>query len=292
MNTLTKTLLFIIIIETATLLWFAYDRTVQSIDNKQLTENLEKEIDEKDAVQLELQNMLEQYESIKTNNQTLNQKLEKEQERIIELMTKLKSVKRNELYKIKELQKEAETLRNIMKSYVKQIDSLNTRNKILINTNRDITQRYELEKDEKNNLIVQRDSLTNKVKQAAILETSGINILALNKKGKETSKAKKLTKFKACFTLEDNIIARRGTKNVYIRIAGPDNMILRNDESGFFMFNGKEIAYSAKRVILYNGDDMNVCMYWLNNLEQPGGNYSLDIFVDGYNIGKKTIKLK
>lgn len=292
MNYLSKALLFIVIIETALVVWLVYDRGQQSKDNKQLTENLIQVTDEKDEVRMELQNMLDQYESLKTNNKSLNEKLEKEQEKIKELMEKLEKVKRSDSWRIRELEKETETLRGIMRSYIKQIDSLNTKNKILTTQNKEITEKFELEKEEKELLLVEKDSLAKKVKQAEMLETSGISLLALNKRGKETSKIKKLEKFKTCFTIEDNMLTKKGTKTVYLRIAGPDNMILRNEESGFFMYQGKEIAYSSKKEIEYNGQDLEVCMYWFNNMEQPEGDYSMDIFVDGNNVGTKNISLK
>lgn len=291
-NNLSKILLFVVLIETALVIWLVYDRSMQSKDNKQLTENLMEVSDEKDAVKMELQNMLDQYESLKTNNKSLNEKLEKEQEKIKGLMEKLDKVKRSDLWKIKELEKETETLRGIMRSYIKQIDSLNTKNKILTSENKEIKEKFELEKEEKNMLLEEKDSLTKKVKLAETLETSGVSLLALNKRGKETTKIKKLEKFKTCFTIEDNLLTKKGVKTVYLRLAGPDNMILRNEESGFFMYEGKEIAYSSKKEINYNGKDTEVCMYWINNMEQPEGDYSMDIFIDGKNIGTKNIVLK
>lgn len=291
-NNLSKILLFVVLIETALVIWLVYDRSMQSKDNKQLTENLMEVSDEKDAVKKELQNMLDQYESLKTNNKSLNEKLEKEQEKIKELMEKLDKVKRSDSWKIKELGKETETLRSIMRSYIKQIDSLNTKNKILTSENKEIKEKFELEKEEKNMLLVEKDSLTKKVKLAETLETSGVSLLALNKRGKKTTKIKKLEKFKTCFTIEDNLLTKKGVKTVYLRLAGPDNMILRNEESGFFMYEGKEIAYSSKKEISYDGKDTEVCMYWINNMEQPEGDYSMDIFIDGKNIGTKNIVLK
>jgi type IV secretory pathway VirB10-like protein len=292
MNSLTRILSIALVIETVLLIWLLFNSNSKSQDNKQLTENILTVTNEKDAVKAELQNMLDQYESLKSNNKGLNEKLEQEQEKIKVLLTQLSTIKRSDIAKIKELERETETLRSIMKSYIKQIDSLNTRNKILVSENKEITHKYESEKQEKDELITLKDSLTVKVKQASILEASGVSLLALTAKGNETSRTKRLAKFKTCFTIEDNMVTKQGTKTVYIRIAGPDNMILRNKESGFFMFEGKEIAYSSKREFEYNGKDVEICMYWINDIEQPEGDFSMDIFVDGYNIGTKNISLK
>jgi len=83
---------------------------------------------EKDSLANELRKMMYGYDTLKTNNDTLNAQLAKEKERIKRLL----EINASNVQLIKTYRTEISTLREIMKSYIVQIDSLNTRNKILV----------------------------------------------------------------------------------------------------------------------------------------------------------------
>ncbi len=80
--------------------------------------------------------MVNAYDTLKTNNDTLNAGLIKERERIVKLL----SINASNVQLIKKYKGEITTMREIMKSYIVQIDSLNTRNKILVAENTEIRQ--------------------------------------------------------------------------------------------------------------------------------------------------------
>lgn len=80
--------------------------------------------DEKDSLVNELSNLMFQYDTLKTNNVSLNAKLEAEQNKIKSLLT----IQTSNAQKIRLYKKELATLRKVMKSYIVQIDSLNTKN--------------------------------------------------------------------------------------------------------------------------------------------------------------------
>jgi len=65
-----------------------------------------------------------------------------------------------------------------------------------------------------------------------------------------------------------------------------------NKESGMFKYQGKDIAYSSKRKVNYKGETMNVCIYWTAEDRQATGKYTINIFVDGYDIGETSFVLK
>ena len=80
--------------------------------------------EEKDSLTNELNQMVAAYDTMKTNNDTLNANLEREKNRIIQLI----SINASNAQLIKKYRSEITTMREIMKSYIVQIDSLNTRN--------------------------------------------------------------------------------------------------------------------------------------------------------------------
>ncbi len=292
MNSTSKILLFIVIIETAGIGWLVWDKFNQSEKNNKISKELVQTKSEKAVIEEELQTMYRQYDGLKTDNQELNDQLEKEKEKIIETLKQLKNVKRSNYAKIKQLQEETETLKTIMKDFVKQIDKLNTENKRLNTENSVIRQNYNDQVAKTDTLLSLKDSLSNQVKKAKVLKAENITIQTLNKRDKSTSRARKLKKVKICFTIDDNVLAKKGSRYAYIRIAGPDGIILMSDDSGMFNYQGKEIAYSSKRHLTYEGDKTEVCVFWTANTEQLNGKYDVDIFMDGNQIGEQYFTLK
>ena len=100
------------------------------IDQKQTTQQITRELSaEKDSLQSELKNIKVSYDSLKTDSDTLREKLDEEKGRIDDLLTEIRRVKATNYTRIKELKDEVNTLRKIAQSYVRQIDSLNQANK-------------------------------------------------------------------------------------------------------------------------------------------------------------------
>lgn len=288
----TGILTLVVILQTIAIIWLIYDRLNQKEQNTVLVTQLKETTDEKGNVELELKKMLQEYESMKGQNADLNAKLSAEQEKIQKLIEELKYVQRTNRLRIKELETETETLRTIMKSFVKQIDSLNTRNNILREENKVVKGKYESEVIQKEEIKSQRDSLSGTVKKGQILKTYNISTNLMNQRDKETNRAKKFYKAEICFMLGENDITPKGEKFAFIRIADPSGQILMNKESGMFKYQDKDIAYSSKRKINYKGENTNVCVYWTTPEELPVGKYRVNIFVDGYDIGETSFELK
>src|SRR5512135_2637922 len=82
---------------------------------------------EKDSLQNELRLMAHGYDTLKTDNDTLMANLQREKNRIVQLL----SLRASDVQLIKKYRSEICTMREIMKSYIVQIDSLNTINKQL-----------------------------------------------------------------------------------------------------------------------------------------------------------------
>ena len=89
---------------------------------------------EKDSLANELRHMVVAYDTLKTTNDTLNAGLQKQKNRIVQLL----SVNASNAQLIKKYRSEITTMREIMKSYIVQIDSLNSRNKLLTAENTEI----------------------------------------------------------------------------------------------------------------------------------------------------------
>lgn len=274
--------------------YFVFDKMRSSKLQKETMEQVVVNTKQKDSLQNELEKLYDTYNSLKTNNEAINDSLLAQKQRIAELMDQLQHTNSIDKYQINQLKKEVETLKKIMKSYVRQIDSLYTQNQILITKNTEIKQQYNEVKNKNEILVQKKDSLEQTVKIAEKLATYNIQLEGLNKRGKQTKRINKVKRFKVCFTLSENPVAQQGRKKIYIRVTKPDDYVLRNSHSGFFNYQGKSIAYSSVKEINYDGKQQDICMYYILENEEnlPAGKYTIFIFADGYQIGDKDIVLK
>lgn len=259
---------------------------------KSLTE-IEAVTQEKETLTFQYQNLLDDYESLETSNDTLSSELSAEKERIVELLADLRSTKaqnKNEIYKYK---KELKTLRNIMKGFIHQVDSLNTLNIQLTEENTEIKKQFHTAKRENKKLSEKYEDATSKVELASVIKAVDLTIEAYNHKGKLTTRAKKTKRFGINFSLFENVVAPTGNKQVYIRITDPNDHVLIQDTQPMFNFEGEEIAYSALREIEYDGKTTPTIVYFENKGDELLiGTYKVDIFCDGHMIGSTINKLK
>ncbi len=247
---------------------------------------------EKLLIEEQLKDMLNQYNTLKTDNKIISAELEQEKEKIKELLEEIKNIKKANAYQINQYKKELQTLRDIMRSYIVQIDSLNTRNKILTEENRKVKSDYKKVITEKENLEQKAHELEQKVDIASTLRAINIVSVGVNDRAKEVSKAKRVSKIRICFTLAENAIIKHGNRFVYIRIARPNKEILPNPEGEMFTFMGNQLLFSAKREIDYQNKDIDMCIYWTNDGSLTEGVYNVDIFCDGRQIGSDQFILK
>lgn len=264
------------------------------IDQKETTQQITTELKkEKDSLRSDLVKLRDDYDSLKTTSDSLNQKLNVEQEKIDGLLTELKDVKATNYRKIKQLKDELSTLRKVAKSYVRQIDSLNRVNKQLTAENKEVKQNLQETRETKEKLEVEKDSLSEQVEKARLLRIENIKTVGLNKRGNEKSKVNKIDKIKTCFTIKENVLLEPGDRTFYIRIASPpDDFILTNSEENLFEHEGEKLVYSANRTVEYDGSKQDMCIYFNNQGELEPGTYEVYVFATGRMVGQTSFKLE
>ncbi len=261
--------------------------------SKEMHEIVENLNIEKSILTEEYTNLAQNYDSLHTNNDTLNKMLEAERERINHLVEELKMVKATNMAKIREYQKELTTLRSVLRTYIVQIDSLNTINTELRKENIRHKQEYARISSSYQELETTKQELERKVTIASQLETSSIIVAYLTHNNKSTKKTSRIAKLNISFFLLKNLTAPVGMKNIYVRIERPDGELLMHSREDVFLYDGTEINYSAMRTIEYNGDMTNASIFYDVDLgELISGEYIVDVFADGFNIGTSTFSLR
>ncbi|WP_297973683.1 hypothetical protein [uncultured Bacteroides sp.] len=268
--------------------------TALLLSEKQTNRELVQEFQlEKEDLENEYTTFARQYDELRltVSNDSLSILLEQEQTKTQRLLKELRTVKSNNAAEIRRLKKELASLRKVMVGYINQIDSLNRLTAHQKEVIAQVTQKYNDASRQITNLAEEKKNLNKKVTLAAQLDATNIHIQAVNKRDKTAKKVKDVVKFKIGFTIVKNITAETGERTLYIRITKPDNSVLTKSPSNTFSYENRELEYSIKKYIEYNGEEQNVNVYW--NVEEYlyAGTYRVDIFADGTLIGSQSFTL-
>ena len=249
---------------------------------------------EKEALEDEYNELSLQYEGYKfsVGNDSLIALLSTEQAKVQRLLEELRTVKATNAKEISRLKKELATLRKIMRNYVQQINTLNRENEQLTVEKKEAVQKYQQATSQAATLKKEKEKLTERVTLASRLDATDIQVTPVNARGKLAKRIKNMQQFVLTFKIAKNITAPVGEKTVYVRLMKPDDDILMKNRSNVFPFEGKEIGYSMKKLIEYEGEEVAVTMYWDIEEFLSAGTYRVDIFADGNLIGRSNFTLK
>lgn len=246
--------------------------------------------EEKELLEQELTDLSHNYDDLKTNNDTLNQKLLQEQEKIALLMDKMKQFRDNSYAEINRYKKEIGTLKTVLRSYIVQIDSLNQLNLKLTQENTEVRQQINWVRQRNEKLETQQKDMKEVIARASALRTENFIVYPVNKKDRETN-WKKCFNLKAEFVITKNITAQRGDRIIYLRLKRPDDKVIAFSENSFFKYQNVSLTYSAKREINYEGDRLEIAIYWPNDGSLIKGKYTAELFSNNELIGTTEFTL-
>lgn len=266
--------------------------TLFFVNRSRMSEVLEVMTEERNNLALEYESLYTDYDSLKSNNDEMNQRLEQQRDRIAMLMEELKTVKATNAYRIRELQKELTTMRTVMRSFVRQIDSLNQRNMALAEENKDMRSQVGRMRRSVSELSQTNEDLSRKVEIASRLETRTISGGALTQRNKPAQKCSQAAKLCVNLTIAKNKTAQVGMRTFYLRITRPDGQLLMHSADDTFAFENTRINFSASRTIEYGGEEMATVIYYdVDSGELMAGSYEAEVFADGDVIGRTSFRL-
>ncbi len=268
--------------------------TILLISEKQTNKELVMEFNlDKEDLENQYTDFARQYDELKltVSNDSLSVLLEQEQLKTQRLLEELRTVKSSNATEIRRLKKELASLRKVMIGYINQIDSLNRLTAQQKEIIADVTKKYNAASRQISNLSEEKKNLTKTVTLAAQLDATNISVQPTNKRGKTAKKVKDIVKFKINFSIVKNITAETGERTLYIRITKPDNDVLTKSPSNTFPYENRDLVYSIKKYIEYNGEEQAVTVYWDVEEYLYAGTYRVDIFADGTLIGSQSFSL-
>lgn len=286
-------LFFFMTAASATLGWLYWIQ--KSETDTVITENIQI-TSESEVVKRDLQQLQTEYETLQTNDVALQKEIEEKKELITQLQAEAEKYK-NDRRIIAKLKKETVSLRSIMQHFVVEIDSLNRLNKKLIGERDSVTTELHTEKQKYSTLQSEKEKI---YKMGSMIKATGMKVTALNVKSEtnidETQKAKRTDKIRVAFKLEENNIAPKGERTLFVRIVMPDGKEWTEspDPDHMFTFGETKGFYAMKKSIRYENADMNVEMLVRKkeNTELLAGKYLVEVVMDNSPIGAATLELE
>lgn len=260
---------------------------------KELTERIiyvDKEngtlIDERDGLQMELEQMQGTFSEMETDNKQLQDSIQWQTDRIAKLIAS----SRNKDFDIKKLRDETATLRRIMKGYIHDIDSLQRMNDRLIVEKQNESDRANRAETQSKQLANELTTTQEVVTKGSVLAAAGFSNKGIKEKTrggeKDVERASQASQIKSCFTIRQNNIVKSGTKKIYMRVESPSGQLIGN--AGSANLDGQNLPYSAMREIDYQNQDTDVCMYCMAS-GLTKGTYKISIYEGGKKIGQSDL---
>jgi hypothetical protein len=259
------------------------------VDRNSIINDLTIEKDDLTAQMVELQN---DYANLSTANDTLNAELMLEREKVAQLLERVQKTEATNKAKLLKYERELGTLRSIMRGYIKQIDSLNTLNNEVRVAAAEAKKQAKESKTKYEDLKTTTEELGKQVELGAIIKGRGMAVVGVNGNGKETDRSSRVVKLKACLNLVENSIAPKGPKMVYLRVKGPDGILMTQNPMQMFTVAGEEMIYSASREVDYQGSEVEVCIYFEYGEQFVKGVYNVEAYTTEAKLGSADLLLK
>ena len=247
---------------------------------------------EKEALTEQMVTLQHEYATLSSDNEKINAQLDSSREEVSQLIERIKKTEATNRTMIRKYERELGTLRSIMRNYLAQIDSLNTLNHKL--TADAAAARKEAAETRKQSEELSKTvaTLSDQVAAGSVLKGRALRMDAYNASDKITDRSSRVVRLMATLSLVENELAPKGPVRVYIRVKGPDGILLTGNDKHTFTFNGEPMMCSASREVDYQGEEVEMSIY-LNGIEDyVKGIYTVEAYTDGNLLGSAELMLR
>ncbi|WP_117880158.1 OmpA family protein [Aureibaculum luteum] len=132
------------------------------------------------------------------------------------------------------------------------------------------------------------------IKKEVVLNASEVSVKAMqSKRGKyvETYNAKKINALRVIFRIQPNTNAIKGYKDAYVVIKSPQGKVV-NEKGVFTLKGGDDQPYTDLTTIYYNKQSIKAVMFIDKIVHKfTKGTYTVNIFIDGVDVGENVLTL-
>ena len=224
-------------------------------------------------------------------NDTILAKYTAAKAKVEQLMQELKSEKVKSQARINELQKEIATLKSLLRHYIAQIDSLNKENAGLRAENEEIKSQNERLSSRVQEVTRTAETLSERMTLAEKLNVTGVSLTGLKKNGKTEKNITKAKQLMVTFTIP-RTIRLLSVKRPSISASS----ILRGSCSAAWARSVSRVSrfrVQPVKSIEYAGEEIpGVKIYWDVNTTLTPGDYTVELFTDGYRLTSRHFTMK
>ena len=261
-------------------MWYQKSSLVKelTVEKEELTEQM-----------IALQN---DYATLSSDYDDINLQLDSSRVEVQMLIEKITQTEATNRSKIRQYERELGTLRSIMKNYITQIDSLNTLNKQLTADAAAARREAAESRRKQQELNKTVEELSGQVAAGAVIKARGIRIEAYNASDKVTDRSSRVVRLLTTLSLVENDLAPKGPVRVYIRVKGPDGILLTNDTQRAFEVNGEPMTCSASREVDYQGKEVEMSIYLNDITGYVKGIYTVEAYTEQTFLGSAELMLR
>ena len=232
------------------------------------------------------------YEDLSSDYDNINAQLDSSRAEIAQLVERVQKTEATDRAKIRQYEKELGTLRSIMRSYIVQIDSLNTLNHKL--TQEAATARREAEEHRQRSeeLAQEVEALSGRVSAGAVVKARGLSMAAYAANDKPTDKSNRAVRLLVNLSLIENDLAEHGPVRVYVQVTDPDGNLLDDGKGTTFTFDGQTLQATASREVDYEGRELDLGIYVNNIPAFAKGVYQVRAYTEQAALGFSELLLR
>ena len=285
---------------------------------KQDTANQKMELIELEKIKTELDQdykaAIEGLDELRGDNKELNQLIDSQKLSLQGQKEKINNLiwSKRELGKAR---KEMKALKDQAQQYIQELTKLRDDNQFLTSSNTklkeekealnqlyaEIAQAREILIVEKEEIIKEKAILSGKVDIAEAIKINYMEVQGYQVKDdgktKKKNKAKNINMLRTCFLTETNVVAKGGEQEFYIRIIDPvGETIADSNDGGAGVLTNKldntQVMYTTSGSIDYQNEDTRGCISLSLSEKLTKGIYDVEIYNNGFMVGKGDFKLK
>jgi len=284
---------------------------------KQDTANQKTELIELEKIKTELDQdyraAIEGLDELRGDNEELNQLIDSQKLSLQGQKEKINNLiwSKRELGKAR---KEMKALKDQAQQYIKELTKLRDDNQFLTSSNTqlkeekealnqlyaEIAQAREILIVEKEEIIKEKAILSGKVDIAEAIKINYMEVQGYQVKDdgktKKKNKAKNINMLRTCFLTETNVVAKGGEQEFYIRIIDPVGETITDSNDGVGVLTNKldstQVMYTTSGSIDYQNEDTRGCISLSLSEKLTKGIYDVEIYNNGFMVGKGDFKLK